>query len=140
MASVHSSTTRHPWTLHKNMKRKASSSSLSEEDSSAQATNSLPKVKRRRVSGLEGTMSNMSLHPPRQSNSPPQITELDLPLEDDPMGDVDMDMDHGPYIHPASIEEVDEPLDVKMKRSTWYELEPDREFLVAFCLLSSLKH
>jgi hypothetical protein len=122
------------------MKRKASSSSLSEEDSSAQATNSLPKVKRRRVSGLEGTMSNMSLHPPRQSNSPPQITELDLPLEDDPMGDVDMDMDHGPYIHPASIEEVDEPLDVKMKRSTWYELEPDREFLVAFCLLSSLKH
>lgn len=66
------------------------------------------------------------------SNSPPHITEID-PSATQTMGDVDMDIamdnDTSSYLHPVSIEEP-EPIchDVKMKKSTWYELEKDRQF------------
>ncbi|KAK0195255.1 hypothetical protein F5146DRAFT_1132746 [Armillaria mellea] len=77
---------------------------------------SLPSPKRPRCN-LEHTLSNLSLNnsaPPAPPSPPPAIDVSELP---DDIIPVDAQL-------PDTVEE---PIhDVKMKRSTWYEPEPDR--------------
>ncbi|KAK0225761.1 hypothetical protein IW262DRAFT_709778 [Armillaria fumosa] len=95
---------RHPWTTGPSMKRR-------HEDEC------LPSPKRPRCN-LEHTLSNLSLNstaPPAPRSPPPAIDVCELP---DDIIPVDAQLP----------DNVEEPIhDVKMKRSTWYEPEPDRK-------------
>lgn len=95
---------RHPWTTGPSMKRRH------EDDY-------LPSPKRPRCN-LEHTLSNLSLNstaPPAPPSPPPTIDVSELP---DDIIPVDAQLP----------DNVEEPIhDVKMKRSTWYEPEPDRK-------------
>lgn len=95
---------RHPWTTGPSMKR------THEDDY-------LPSPKRPRCN-LEHTLSNLSLNntlPPAPPSPPPAIDVSELP---DDIIPVDAQLP----------DNVEEPIhDVKMKRSTWYEPEPDRK-------------
>lgn len=132
----------HPWFDKPSMKRRRSSSS---EDDSIDLSPSSAGSKRRRVTALERGLSNLSLqhlqptspavvttsHPVSVSpHSPHYSTILPTPSNSD-ITAMEVDCFDSssmlPFIQPDSVEEPPSPPDIRMKGSSWYEPEPDRE-------------
>lgn len=124
----------HPWFNKPSMKRKLSSSPS-------------PPAKRRRAADLERGFANLTLDisPPNtdphgsSASIPPPNHQFPLDIQDD----LAMDADLPPVPVPVPMLEPerdvssptpDQPFcDVKMKASTWYEPEPDREPYYSQC-------
>ncbi|KAF5367107.1 hypothetical protein D9758_004036 [Tetrapyrgos nigripes] len=152
MASLaQSSFISHPWFNQPTMKRKQSSSPEESSDDGRNIDLSKPpseqRAKRRKVSALERGLSHLTLnrahHPISPIAGPSNVRGF--PPADDAM-DIEPDSIPPPlippsdpilipsssssiHIQPSSIEEPDSPptRELKMKGTSWYEPEPDRE-------------
>lgn len=123
------------------MKRRRS---LSSEDDSIDLPLTPAGSKRRRVTALERGLSNLSLqhlqpispavvtspYPVSVSPHSPHSTMLPTPSNSD-IAAMEVDCSDSssmlPFIQPDSVEEPPSPPDIRMRGSSWYEPEPDRE-------------
>ncbi|KIL68960.1 hypothetical protein M378DRAFT_158112 [Amanita muscaria Koide BX008] len=97
-----SSHMRHPWFHTFATKRKVSPS-----DDSQQS------FKRRKYSTLEHGFAHLTLTPDQDTDVPMDSSDMVAPEVSDHV------------VRPSSVEE---PTDIKMRTSTWYEPEPDRRY------------
>ncbi|KAE9401562.1 hypothetical protein BT96DRAFT_597613 [Gymnopus androsaceus JB14] len=130
----------HPWFDKPTMKRRRSSSS--EDDAPLSPASS----KRRRVKALERGFSNLTLQHLQPTSSlavasPVSVSSPPSAFPSSPPNDFDitaMEVDYDsssmlPFIQPDSVEEPhsstppEQVPEIRMKGSSWYEPEPDRE-------------
>ncbi|KAJ3713335.1 hypothetical protein C8R42DRAFT_294759 [Lentinula raphanica] len=157
----------HPWFNKPSMKRRHSSSSPETDDVPLNVSPVSPK--RRRVTALERGFSNLSLHhvqpeaststsfvspptsPPNINYPPPYPGPIHTPIplsssssSSDTLTAMEVEYSSTtPTIQPDSVEEPTSPSlslpEVRMKGSSWYEPEPDREFPKSLSVPQSTK-
>ena len=113
----------HPWYDKPSRKRK---------HSLREASNDTPK--RRRCDSLEFGFAHLALSNPQVETQPSNPSIIIAPFELSAM-DTDIDLPSPCVIHPSSVQEPPPIPEVKMKNSSWYEPEKDRELPIIVTLL-----
>ena len=120
---------RHPWLSPFTMKRKVSHNDSNELGLEEDEPSDAPRpTKRRRYSTLEHGFAHLSLaHDFPVNGKVEGVEDVEMPMESDASFTV---------ASPSSVEESIPVIDndVRMRKSTWYEPEPDRR---SFAVISS---